>query len=240
MIDKNSPLPIYYQIQEMIRKKIESSEWEPGDMLPSERIFAEDFDISRMTVRQAVTELANEGLLRREKGKGTFVTEPKIEQTLQGLTSFTEDMKDRGLKPGSDLIQYSVLTPSKPVADTLQMNDTKQIHEIKRIRLADEVPMAFETTSINSDIVGELPEDIENHSIYYILEKEKGLKIGNGEQTFESSLARKEEADFLGIREGDPILLIRRITYLDDGTPFEYVKSAYRGDRYRFTIKMPR
>ncbi|RSL35263.1 GntR family transcriptional regulator [Salibacterium salarium] len=240
MIDKTSPLPIYYQIQEMIRRKIESNEWEPGDMLPSERIFAENYDVSRMTVRQAVTELVNEGLLRREKGKGTFVLEPKIEQTLQGLTSFTEDMRKRGLKPGSKLLQYSVSAPSLKVAEMLQMKDNKQIYEIKRIRLADEVPMALETTYINKELVGELPQDIENHSLYYILETEKGLKLGNGEQTFESSLARQEEADYLDIQVGDPVLLIKRLTYLEDGTLFEYVKSVYRGDRYKFTIKMPR
>ncbi|MFZ4451392.1 GntR family transcriptional regulator [Salibacterium aidingense] len=240
MIDKNSPLPIYYQIQEMIRKKIDTAEWEPGDMLPSERIFAEDFDVSRMTVRQAVTELANEGLLHREKGKGTFVAEPKIEQPLQGLTSFTEDMKARGLAPGSVLIQYTLRTAPLKVSEKLQANTDVPVYEIKRIRLADDVPMAYERTFINSAIVGELPEDIENRSIYYFLEKEKGFKIGDGEQTFEASLANTEEAGRLDINEGDPILLIQRITYLEDGTPLEYVKSAYRGDRYKFTIKMPR
>ncbi|MDQ0298062.1 GntR family transcriptional regulator [Salibacterium salarium] len=240
MIDKTSPLPIYYQIQEMIRGKIDSNEWEPGDMLPSERIFAESYDVSRMTVRQAVTELVNEGLLRREKGKGTFVLEPKIEQTLQGLTSFTEDMRKRGLKPGSKLVKYNLDNPSLKFAEMLQMQGDQQLYEIKRLRLADEVPMALETTYMNKELVGELPEDIENHSLYYILEAEKGLKLGNGEQTFESSLARQEEADYLDIQVGDPVLLIKRMTYLEDGTLFEYVKSVYRGDRYKFTIKMPR
>ncbi|MGY4688717.1 GntR family transcriptional regulator [Salibacterium sp. K-3] len=240
MIDKNSPLPIYYQIQEMIRKKIDTGEWQPGDMLPSERIFSEDFDVSRMTVRQAVTELANEGLLQREKGKGTFVAEPKIEQPLQGLTSFTEDMKARGLEPASVLIQYTLRTAPLKVAEALHAPKDLQVYEIQRIRLADDVPMAYETTFINREISGDIPEDVENRSIYHFLEANRGLHIVDGEQTFEASLASREEAERLDIQEGDPVLLIQRITYLEDGRPFEYVKSAYRGDRYKFTIKMPR
>ncbi|MFD2705791.1 GntR family transcriptional regulator [Salibacterium lacus] len=240
MIDKNSPLPIYYQIQEMIRKKIDTGQWQPGDMLPSERIFSEDFDVSRMTVRQAVTELAKEGVLQREKGKGTFVAEPKIEQPLQGLTSFTEDMKARGLKPGSALVQYQLRKAPKKVAEALQTSTDTQVYEIKRVRMADDVPMAYETTFINKEIAGDLPEDVENRSIYSFLEQEKNLKIGGGEQTFEASLANTEEAENLAIEEGAPVLLIQRATYLEDGTPLEYVKSAYRGDRYKFTINMPR
>ncbi|SFM21126.1 phosphonate metabolism transcriptional regulator PhnF [Salibacterium qingdaonense] len=240
MIDKNSPLPIYYQIQEMIRKKIETGEWNPGDMLPSERIFSEDFDVSRMTVRQAVTELANEGVLMREKGKGTFVAEPKIEQPLQGLTSFTEDMKARGLEPGSTLIQYQLRTAPRKAAEALQIKPETKVYEIKRVRLADDVPMAYETTFINRELAGDIPEDVENRSIYSFLEQEKGVKIVDGEQTFEASLANTEEAERLAIEEGAPVLLIQRITYLEDGSPLEYVKSAYRGDRYKFTINMPR
>ncbi|SDH26844.1 GntR family transcriptional regulator [Alteribacillus persepolensis] len=240
MIDKNSPLPIYYQIQEWIRKKMDDGEWEPGDMLPSERIFAEQFNISRMTVRQAITELVNEGLLRREKGKGTFVAEKKLEQPLQGLTSFTEDMKARGFQPGNKLYEFRVTPPSRDVADALNMKKTDSVYELERVRLADNKPMALEMTSIHAGVVTNLSKDIAQSSLYNYIEQTLGLTIGHASQTLESALAGEKEAELLQIEAGDPILWISRKTHLQDGTPFEYVRSAYRGDRYKFSIHLPR
>lgn len=240
MIDKQSPLPIYYQIQELIRKKIDKKEWQTGDVLPSERIFAEQYEVSRMTVRQAVTELVNEGLLRREKGRGTFVAEQKFTQTLQGLTSFTEDMKERGLKPSSRLISFNVREAAGKTARVLGLNDGEAVYEIQRIRLADDSPMAMETTYISKKLIPGLTKNIVQHSIYEYVEAELGLAIGYGEQSLEAALAMKKEAELLEIELNDPVLLISRITHLQDKTPFEYVKSAYRGDRYKFSIQMPR
>ncbi|MFB4163819.1 GntR family transcriptional regulator [Alteribacillus sp. JSM 102045] len=240
MIDKSSPLPIYYQIQEMIRKKMDAGEWQPGDMLPSERIFAEEFEVSRMTVRQAITELVNEGLLRREKGKGTFVAEKKLEQTLQGLTSFTEDMKARGFEPGNILNYFRVSEANSDTAKALNMKAGEKVYEMQRIRLADKEPMALETTFIHADLIKGLSEKVAGKSLYSYIENEQNLKIGFANQTLESAIAAEKEAELLGIQAGDPILWISRMTHLQDGTPFEYVKSAYRGDRYKFSIHMPR
>ncbi|WP_158735722.1 GntR family transcriptional regulator [Alteribacillus sp. YIM 98480] len=240
MIDKSSPLPIYYQIQEMIRKKMNAGEWEPGDMLPSERIFAEEFEVSRMTVRQAIIELVNEGLLRREKGKGTFVAEKKLEQTLQGLTSFTEDMKARGFEPGNILNYFRETQASSDAAKALNINENAKVYEMQRIRLADKEPMALETTYINANLIKGLTEEHAGKSLYQYIEKELNLKIGFADQTLESAVAGKNEAVLLNIKKGDPILWISRLTHLQDDTPFEYVKSAYRGDRYKFSIHMPR
>lgn len=108
-IDKQSPIPIYYQIMEQLKAQIKSGELLPDMPLPSEREYAEQFGISRMTVRQALSNLVNEGFLYRLKGRGTFVSKPKMEQALQGLTSFTEDMKSRGMTPGSRLIDYQLI-----------------------------------------------------------------------------------------------------------------------------------
>src|SRR3954471_13942573 len=109
MINKNSPIPIYYQLEGYIKELIENGELQPGDVLPPEREYAEKYQISRMTVRQAFTQLVNEGYLYRLQGKGTFIAERKIEKPLQGITSFTEDMKARGLTPGSQLINFKIV-----------------------------------------------------------------------------------------------------------------------------------
>jgi len=120
MINKNSPIPLYYQLEEHIKGLIENGELSPGDALPPEREYAEKYQISRMTVRQAFTQLVNEGYLYRLQGKGTFVAERKIEQPLQGLTSFTEDMKARGFTPGNKLIKFEIIPATSQIAGQFQ------------------------------------------------------------------------------------------------------------------------
>ncbi|GGE15840.1 hypothetical protein GCM10011571_16830 [Marinithermofilum abyssi] len=142
MIDKSSPVPIYYQLEEHIKSQIEKGELKPGDCLPSEREYSEKYGISRMTVRQAINNLVSDGYLIRQKGKGTFVSERKFEQKLSELTSFTEDMKARGLKPDSKLLQFEIIPSDDAIATQLSIKRHDPVYQIRRIRLADGVPMA--------------------------------------------------------------------------------------------------
>lgn len=242
MINKSSPVPIYYQLEEIIKDLIEKGELKPGDSLPAEREYAEQFQISRMTVRQALNELVNDGYLYRVKGKGTFVAErkPKIEQALQGLTSFTEDMKARGMKPGSQLLQFEIIQATSLIANQLGIQEYGPVYEMKRIRLADNVPMALETNYISTNFIKGLTEKIVNQSLYSYIEKQLNLKIDYASQVIESSVANELEAEYLNILPGAPIMLIQRNTFLKDGTPVEFVKSTYRADRYKFMIQMNR
>ncbi|MDQ0225928.1 GntR family transcriptional regulator [Metabacillus niabensis] len=240
MINKNSPIPLYYQLKEHIKEMIEKGELKPGDSLPPEREYAENHQISRMTVRQAFTELVNEGYLFRLQGKGTFIAERKIEQPLHGLTSFTEDMKARGFEPGSQLIQFEIVSSTSPIARQLLIPEYGPVYEIKRIRLADGVPMALETNYISANLIKGLTEQIVNQSLYAYIEENLNLKIHQASQIIESSIASQTEANYLKIAKGAPVMLIQRNTYLQDGTPLELVKSVYRADRYKFMIQMER
>jgi GntR family transcriptional regulator len=240
MINKNSPIPIYYQIEEYIKELIENGELRPGDSLPPEREYAEKYQISRMTVRQAFTKLVNEGYLYRLQGKGTFVAERKIEQPLQGLTSFTEDMKARGLEPGSQLIHFEIIPATKLIAGQLLIAEYGPVYEIKRIRMADSVPMALETNYISANLVEGLTEQIVNKSLYAHIEGQLDLGIDSASQIIESSIASQSEANYLKISKGAPVMLIQRNTFLKDNTPVEFVKSVYRADRYKFMIQMKR
>ena len=240
MIKKNSPIPIYYQLIELIQEKIEKGQLKPGDSIPSEREYAEKYQISRMTVRQALTHLVNNGYLHRLQGKGTFVSEQKIQQPLQGLTSFTEDMTARGMKPDSHIIQFEIIAATAQIAAQLAINEYEPIYEIKRVRLADDVPMALETTYISANLVKGLTEEIVNQSIYAYMENKLNLEIDYGSQMIEASIANQMEAQYLNIQADAPILLIQRNTFLQDGTPVELVKSSYRADRYKFMIQMKR
>ncbi|MEC4200437.1 MULTISPECIES: GntR family transcriptional regulator [Bacillus] len=240
MIKKDSHIPIYYQIETEIKKLAETKDLKPGDLIPSEREFAEKYEVSRMTVRQAVNNLVNEGILVRQRGKGTFIAEPKIEQPLKGLTSFSEDMKSRGMRPGTKMLGFGVIPCDQSIARKLEIHEGASVYEVKRIRLADDIPMAYEISYLPADLINGLTEDIMSASLYDYVENTLSLTIDRAAQTLEPAIASPAESEPLDIEEGAPVLLIERLSYLDDGRPFEVVKSVYRGDRYKFVIDMKR
>jgi GntR family transcriptional regulator len=240
MINKNSPVPIYHQLEEYIKQQIENGSLEEESVIPSEREFAERFQISRMTVRQAINNLVSEGYLNRQKGRGTFVTKKKVEQELQGMTSFTEDMLSRGMNPSSTLLSFKIIPADKKTALALKIEDADTVYIIKRIRLADGAPMALETAYIPVKIVPGLTEENSNLSLYQYIEENLALSISEATQEIEASTANHLDAETLEITIGDPILLIERISYLQEGIPFELVKSTFRADRYRFIHTMKR
>lgn len=240
MIDKNSPIPIYHQLEEQLKKQIREGLLQEEEAIPSEREYAEQFQISRMTVRQAISNLVREGLLYREKGRGTFVNKQKVEQELQGLTSFTEDMQMRGMKPSSRTLSFQTLPAPGGIASRLQIAEGSPVYEISRIRLADGLPMALETNYIPEALMPGLTEEDLGHSLYEYAENRLSLSIAEAGQEIEAAGAKNREAGLLSIQEGSPILLILRTTRLSDGTPFEFVQSAYRADRYKFIHTMRR
>lgn len=240
MINKNSPIPIYHQLEEYIKHQINHGELKEDESIPSEREFAERFEISRMTVRQAINNLVMEGYLYRQKGRGTFVTKKKVEQELQGMTSFTEDMLSRGMKPSSKLLSFQLIPADQKIALQLAIAENDLVYKIKRIRLADGFPMALETAYIPVSIVPGLTEENSNQSLYRYIEENLSLSISEAKQEIEASIANIGEAEDLAIAEGAPILLMVRTSYLQNGVPFELVLSSFRADRYRFIHTMKR
>ncbi|HEY53784.1 MAG TPA: GntR family transcriptional regulator [Caldilineae bacterium] len=239
MIDKNYPLPMYFQLKELMREKIASGEWKPGDMVPSERELSEQYKISRMTARQALGEMATEGLLRREQGRGTFVAEPKIEHGLTRLTGFTEDMKARGLQPGALVIRLGLISPPLLAMRALQITPEEKIVLLERLRLAGEEPIALETSHLHFSAVEQLlKEDFEDNSLYQILSERYQITPARAEQKIGADLCSHREQDLLKIREGAPVLRNKRITFDQWGRPFEYTESAYRADRYVFQAEL--
>ncbi|RKQ32519.1 GntR family transcriptional regulator [Oceanobacillus halophilus] len=241
MIDKNSPIPIYYQLEEEIKRMIQE-ELNPGDLLPSEREYAEKYDISRMTVRQAITNLVKEGMIYRQKGRGSFVADKKFEQDLSGLSSFSEDMERRGMTPSNKLLSFNIIKNEPHIASILKIERNEPIYEIQRIRMANNEPVALETIYTPKSHVGDITKEDISISFYDYIEKHLNLNIAYGEQTIEASLANKEETHYLHIRLGDPVLVMHRTSYLknDQETPIEYVKSIYRSDKYKFKMQMKR
>lgn len=237
-IDSKSPVPKYYQLKEIIRDGIEKDELRPGAVIPPERELCERYGVSRMTARQAVMELVNEGLLYRVQGLGTFVAEPKLGQEAGRLTSFTQDMRDRGMKTASDVLEVVAEDAGPVVARKLLIQPGERIVRIRRVRNADGKPMALENSHLLYEAAkGVLDADLAGGSLYEELAK-AGVSISAAEQSYEAVPINESESGHLGVPVGSPALLMERVTFDARDRPFEYVKSVYRGDRYRITTRL--
>lgn len=236
MIAHDSHVPLYVQIKEYVRLNIQTGVFPENSRIPSERQLAEQFQVSRLTVSKAINELMQEGLLHSHVGKGTFVSSTKIEQELRTLTSFTEEMTRRGQRPSSRVLYSAVEPVSMEVAKALLLPTGSKVVVLKRVRLADDQPVALETSAIVAAICPAILEkhDFAKESLYQVLREECGIRITYARQIFEARQATPEEYDALHLDSHTPILGIIRVTYNAQEQPIEYVRSAYRGDRYKF------
>lgn len=240
-LGKDVPIPLYYQIKARLLEAIESGQLKPGDRVLSERELTTQFGVSRMTARQALTEMESQGFLYRVQGKGTFVATPKLEQPLAGLTSFTEDMRRRGLEPAARVISAEEVVAGRKVARALGIGETASVYRLERLRLAGGEPMALEVSHIPSNMVpGLLDREPVEHSLYRVLEERYGLKLIRANQSLEAVAANAYEAEVLHVREGTPLLLLERVSRDAQDRNVEFVRSLYRGDRYRFTTELIR
>ena len=237
-MDKSGTIPIYSQVKEFVREKIEAGVWPPGSLIPSERDFCEQFGISRMTVRQALGELVSEGLVVREKGKGTFVALPRLRQRLTRLSGFSDDMHARGKQPGARLLSIRRV-PAKPsAARALGILPHEDIVVIERLRLADSEPLAVEASHLHFVGMEGLMGRDHIASLYQVLSDEFGVQPTRAEQEIEASGATAREEDLLRLERGAPVLRTRRTTYDAHGRSFEYAEAVYRGDRYTFFAEL--
>ncbi|WP_334116669.1 GntR family transcriptional regulator [Ligilactobacillus sp.] len=228
--------PVYIQIHNRIKKDIEAGVWSVGDRIPSERELALEFNVSRMTLRQAVQTLVEEGILERQVGAGTFVARKKVQEKMTGVTSFTELMEEQGKKPSSRTVSYLVTTPSLSETERLKLKDDEKVLRMERIRYADEVPICFEVATLPYSLVKDYERSQITTSLYRTLE-ESGREIGHAQQSVSAQVASERIAEYLNIKRGSAILRLRQITELGDGTPFEYVRTQYAGDRFEFYLE---
>ena len=238
---RKSPLPRYYQLKEIMREKIRAGEWKHGDLIPSERELGEQYGISRMTARQAITELVNEGLFYREQGKGTFVSRHKITQQLIRLTGFTEDIKARGQRPGTKVLAVRMQPADETTAERLRIKPGQPLVYLQRLRLADNEPLAIEISQISFIGCEQLiEEDLEHNSLYHLLESKYGMPPLEAEQELEAGLISEEEAPLLKVPVSSPALFTRRITYTERNQPLEYARATYCGNKYIFYTNLRR
>jgi GntR family transcriptional regulator len=209
-----------------------------GQAIPSERHLTQELGVSRLTVRAAIDELVRDGYLARRHGSGTYVTEPKIAQPLT-LTSFSEEMRRRGMVPGSRTLELTVTSAGARLARRLQVSPEEPLVRVKRLRLADAEPMAMEVLHIPEALVPGLTKaDLENRSFYELLAERYEIVIGSGTQTIEPTVTNEEESEVLGVPLHTPAFLFERTTVSESGRIVEFVRSIYRGDRYRLVADL--
>lgn len=234
-LKRNHPLPLYVQLHESLRADIHAGRWQPHQQLPSERELCERFRVSRITVRQALLELTREGLIYSRVGKGTFVSEPKIDQQLKTLTGFSQDMCARGSTPSSRVLEAKLQPATNDQASALHVSPNSEIVILSRIRFADGVPLAIETAHLPHHLCPNLlHHDFAVESLYDVLEREYGYRLTRAEQTIEAALANPREMALLQLVPPAPVLVMERLTFTDQGVLIEHVHSTYRGDRYKF------
>ena len=232
-----SATPLYLRVQERIRDAILSGRWRPQEALPGERDLAESFDVSRVTVRKAIGGLVEAGMLHQRQGSGTYVANKpaRVEQALSRLTSFTEDMRLRGLEPSITVLRREISPPSPQEAMHLMLSPRERVSRLRRLRLAGGVPMAIELATLPQSLLPD-PESV-GPSLYAALEA-LGARPVRALQRLKADNLGPDDAALLGVSSGAAALAIERVSFLADGRPVEFTKSWYRGDAYDFVAEL--
>ena len=233
-INKNDPLPAYQQLKKSIIDKIQSKEYLPGQSIPSERQLSADLSISRMTVRQAFKELEADGILFREKGKGTFVARPLFEQ--KNIMSFTDFVQSKGLTPQTKILSFESVLPSTYLMDIFDLKEKEQFYHFKRLRLAENIPIAIEEVYIPQRICPNLSKEDLAYSLYKLLKDKYGHVVTSVKNTITALAPNAEHTQLLNIPKDIPLLSVSGINLNQDDLKIYYESSFYRADEYKYSI----
>ncbi len=236
-----SPIPFYAQVRDAVRTRIFDGTLISHDRLPSENQMIEIFGVSRITIRLALKELENEGLIFRVHGKGTFVSKPKAFQDLTTLQSFGEAMQPQGFETYSKLIAVKEVAANAQVANRLKQVLGGSVVEIKRLRYLNREPMSYETSYFPIEIGRKLArEDLSTKDILVILENSFRIQVGHADLVLGAHLADETQGRLLKVESGSPLLHIERLTHAADGGPIMYEHLFHRGDAFRYTVRVNR
>lgn len=237
-IHPDSPLPLYYQLQQAIKREIEEGRWRPGDMITSERELMRVANVSRATVRQAIAALISEGLLVREHGRGTFVTRPHFEQQLNTVYSFSEQIKAFGLKLNDRILQRTVLPAPPDIAGKLGIVANEPVIHLQRLRLVDGVPLMINSSYIPYRLCPDLLTDDVGSSLYRILIERYNLPPLRSRDLLEPIVADRGLAFHLQVAVGAPLMYVERVAYTYNDLPLQVGRNHIRGDMCRFRVDL--
>ncbi|KXF83588.1 GntR family transcriptional regulator [Enterovibrio coralii] len=229
-------LPLYRKIADEIRNKIGTGEYRVGTALPTEAQLREAFSVSRVTVRQAIKLLVENGELESKQGSGTYVKESKVNYDIYQQTSFAEKWAHLNSSIRSEILAFEIRPASLTMAENLQINEGDQIFYVKRVRFVDDNPITVEETWLPTDMFPDLTYQVMQGSKYEFIEQQKGLVIDRSEQEIIPILPPKEIADLLGIDPSQPIIEKRTRGHLHDDSVFEYSRNYFKSSDYKFTL----
>ncbi|MBT9466255.1 GntR family transcriptional regulator [Hydrogenophaga sp.] len=240
-IQLSSPKPLYEQIKEILRARVLDGTYKPHAQMPSESEMMSAFNVSRITVRQALSDLQNEGLVFRIHGKGTFVAKPKAFQDLGKLQGFGEAMRQMGYETFARVVSMRTVVPSAQVQERLQLTKRARVTELQRLRFLNREPISLDITYLPVTIGARLAkEDLASRDVFVILENDYGMSLGHADLQIGSTLADERLAGQLQVEEGSPVLVIERTTHTSDGTPIDYEHLYYRGDAFQYKVRVDR
>ena len=240
-INPANPLPLHFQLREILRKQITKPITLPDAEIPSEYELARVYGISRTTVRQAVLDLVNEGLLYRKRGKGTFVAARKVEENLNHLHGLAEEIEVMGLEAVSRCIHSALVEPGKEISKIMELNPGEQVFACERVRLAEGKPLALENDFWAEPVASRLAQEDLNRAIYYYLvEKKYNIPLIEADQTIEGRLATEAEAKLLEVHRPCVVLVVQRLTRTINRRIIELNTILYRADRYKFRLHLQR
>jgi len=240
-LERSSGVPLYYQIQQLLIRQIHSGIFKPGQPIPSLQEIAARLGVSQMTARQAIRAICDLGLMYSRQGKGTFVSGMKHERNFRQVLSFTEEMKGRGLMPGSRVLSFRVQAGNREVTTALGLRPSQRIFRLRRVRVSDGLPMGIECSCLPHQICPDLLNTFDpSASLYQELAEHYGIRMEVTDEVVEVGKATAEEAKLLKVSPSSPVFLFTRTSYGQNGKPLEYVKSTYRGDRYRIVQRLTR
>ncbi|TMC20034.1 MAG: GntR family transcriptional regulator [Chloroflexi bacterium] len=240
-LERSNPLPLYYQLKEVLKQQIHAGHLAPHTAIPSEPELVAQYHVSRATVRQALTELVHEGLLYRQHGRGTFVCEPRVQQhTVSELSSFTDELKRRGLKPGGMLFVSELVRGSQVVREQLRLTDEEQVVRLERLRTGNDEPIAYEVNYLpypRAMSLYQRAREAGDGSLYQLMATE-GLVPSIAEHSFKGDKPTEREAELLRIDPSEPGMRLSCIAFDDTGAPIEYTEAFYPSSRFEFRLTL--
>jgi GntR family transcriptional regulator len=238
IIDRESPIPLYYQLKELLAGRITSGEWQPGDMLPTEEQLQEQYELSRTTVRQALKELELEGKISRYRGRGTFVSKPKISHSFDPQFNLTAFLTQQGMEPGWLVLSAGWVPVAPEVAERLNLEPGSRVYQLRRLRMANDEPIGYHITHVIPELAETIDENrLDRGGSLDYLHGPGQLEESYANRTIEAILASEEMAKLLDVVKGSPILLIRRRVFNSEGVPVEDMRAMYRGDRFQYRVR---
>jgi GntR family transcriptional regulator len=236
-MDRESPMPLYYQLKRVLLSKIESGVLRPGDVFPTEQQIQETYDVSRTTVRQALGELEAEGKINRQRGRGTFVAKPKVSHSADLYPNLADNMFQQGATPGWTLLSASWVEPGPFVAGALQVSGGQKVFCLERLRLENDEPIGYHVAYVASSYASMIDERAftSGGSLRYL----RGLSVlehSTADRTLEAVSASAKLASLLNVEAGAALLRVRRLIYTPDRDPIEHFEGVYRGDRFQYHI----